>query len=116
MNKIYHLSSCSTCKRIINELGETTCDLIDVKQNHIDADTLDALAKEHGSYEILFNKRAIKYRQQGLNNKDLSNTEFRELILGEYTFLKRPIIIVDGQSFLGNSKKTVAAAKLALDV
>jgi len=33
---------------------------------------------------------------------------------GIYTFLKRPVILVDGQIFVGNSKKTVQAAKEAL--
>jgi arsenate reductase-like glutaredoxin family protein len=34
-------------------------------------------------------------------------------MLQEYTFLKRPFIILDGQVFVGNSKKTVEAAKEA---
>ena len=36
------------------------------------------------------------------------------LILEQYTFLKRPVIIVDKHIFIGNSKKVVAAAKKAI--
>ncbi len=113
-NKIYHLSSCSTCQRIIKELGEQHFDLVDIKQQHITEEALDALKTEHGSYEGLFNKRAMKYRAMGLNNETLSEKQWKEHILAEYTFLKRPIVIIDGTSFVGNAKKTVEAAKAAL--
>ncbi len=114
-NKIYHLSSCNTCQRIIKELGAEQFELIDIKSNHINEADLDQLKEEHGSYEALFNKRAMKYRAQGLNNMELNEAQWKEHILGEYTFLKRPVVIINGKSFLGNSKKTVAAAKNALD-
>ncbi|MFT5918342.1 MAG: arsenate reductase [Granulosicoccus sp.] len=116
MNKIYHLSSCSTCQRIIMELGisEPEWDMQDIKSESIEADVLDKLAKEHGSYEALFSKRAMKFRAMGLNERTLSEAEYRELILGEYTFLKRPFILIDDTSFVGNSKKVVEAALLKL--
>jgi len=111
---LYHLSSCNTCQRIIKELGEENFDLVDIIKTHISEDVLDQLAEEHGGYEILFNKRAMKYRSQGLNTKEHSESEWKQLILSEYTFIKRPIMIINGQSFVGNSKKVVAAAKEAL--
>ena len=114
-NKIYHLSSCSTCQRIIKELGEEHFDLFDIKKEHITEKALDALKDEHGSYEALFNKRAMKYRAMGLNKEDLSEKQWKEYILSEYTFLKRPVIIIGGTSYVGNAKKTVAAAKEALN-
>jgi arsenate reductase len=114
-NKIYHLSSCNTCQRIIKELGKENFELIDIKSSHINESALDELKEEHGSYEALFNKRAMKYRAQELNKKTLSEADWKTYILGEYTFLKRPVIIINGKSFVGNSKKTVAAAKEALD-
>ena len=37
MNKLYYLSSCSTCKRIINQWSLTKAiDLIDVKKTPLD--------------------------------------------------------------------------------
>jgi len=114
-NTLYHLSSCNTCQRIIGELGSDNFELINIKENHIDEKTLDLLAEEHGSYEALFNKRAMKYRAMGLNNETLSEADWKKHILSEYTFLKRPLMIINGVSFTGNAKKTVAAAKEALE-
>jgi arsenate reductase len=117
MKKIYHLSSCNTCQRIIRELQDGAgFELQDIKASHIDGETLDWLAEQAGSYEALFNKRAMKYRAQGLNQRSISEPEFRELILGEYTFLKRPVIIIGEEAFIGNAKKTVAAAKERLGI
>ena len=64
-----------------------------------------------GSYEALFSRRAMKYKSMGLKDKNLSEQDYRQLILDEYTFLKRPVIIVDDQIFVGNAKKEVEAAK-----
>ena len=54
------------------------------------------------------------FRQRGLHEKDLSETDYKDLILEHYTFLKRPVVVVEDQIFVGNSKKTVEAAKEAL--
>ena len=67
-----------------------------------------------GSYESLFSRRALKYKALGLKDKTLSETDYKNFILEEYTFLKRPVIIINNAIFVGNSKKTVEAASLAL--
>lgn len=115
LNKLYHLSTCDTCKRIIKELGAENFELQDIKVNHVDEKTLDLLASNHGGYEAIFNKRARKYRSTGLHEMDLSEDQWKESILSEYTFIKRPIMIINGKSYVGNSKKVIAAAKLALE-
>jgi arsenate reductase len=74
-------------------------ELIDIKSNNIDAVTLDSIKEKLGSYEALFSKRAIKYKTLGLKDKNLSDQEFRQLILDEYTFLKRPVLI-DGDKVI----------------
>ena len=72
------------------------------------------MAALSGSYESLFSKRAMLYREKGLHEKQLSEDDYKNLILEHYTFLKRPVVLVDGQIFVGNSKKVVQAAKEAL--
>lgn len=67
-----------------------------------------------GSYEALFSRVALKYRSLGLNEKQLSEEDYKKYILEEYTFLKRPVIIIKDAVFIGNSKNTIAAAKAAL--
>jgi len=67
-----------------------------------------------GSYEALFSRRALKYKELGLKSKKLEEKDYRKYILEEYTFLKRPVVIVKDQIFAGSEKKTVEALKRAL--
>ena len=94
MKKIYHLSSCSTCQRIIKELNPgQDVELQNIKTQPITESQIDQMAKMVGSYEALFSRRAIKYKSMGLKEKTLSEQDYRQLILDEYTFLKRPVIV-----------------------
>ena len=115
MKKIYHLSTCSTCQRIIKELkpGQDV-ELQDIKTRPITEAQIDRMAEMAGSYEALFSRRAMKYKSMGLKEKTLSEQDYRQLILDEYTFLKRPVIIVNDQIFVGNARKEVEAAREAL--
>ncbi len=116
-NKIYYLSTCSTCLRIMDELGiDDKFDKQDIKAENINEADLDAMAKQVGSYEALFSKRAMKYKSMGLKEKKLSEQDFKQLMLGEYTFLKRPFILIDGEIFIGNAKKIIEAAKSKLNL
>jgi len=117
MNKIYHLSSCNTCQRIIGELNNGKgFELQDIKEKNVSAQELDKMAKQEGSYEALFSRRAMKYRGLGLNEQTLTEKEYRSWILKEYTFLKRPVVVIDDHYYVGNSKKVVAAAAAALKI
>jgi len=115
MKKIYHLGSCSTCIRIINELN-LPADFIqqDIKKEAITEAQLAEMKDMTGSYEALFSKRAQLYKQRDLKNQNLTEKDFKNLILEHYTFLSRPVTIVDDHIFIGNSKKVVEAAKNAI--
>ena len=115
MKKIYHLSTCDTCQRIIKELElPDAFELQDIKTEAITATQLEDMKKLTGSYEALFSKRARLFRQQGLHEKQLSEVDFKKLIIEHYTFLKRPVVLFEDQIFVGNSKKVVAAAKAVI--
>lgn len=116
MRKVYYLPHCSTCQKALKEIGITGDDfeLQNTKEKHISAKELDELKEKVGSYEVLFNRRSMKYRSMGLKNQEISEEGYRDYILGEYTFLKRPMIIIDGEVFIATSKKVVAAAKQKL--
>ncbi|RUT79149.1 arsenate reductase family protein [Ancylomarina longa] len=117
MKKIYHLSSCSTCQRIISELElPSSFEKQDIKTEKITPNQLAEMAQLAGSYESLFSRRAIKYTQLGLKNLKLSEEDYKNYILEEYTFLKRPVLIINDKIFIGNSKKTMENAKLALQI
>lgn len=112
MKKVYYLSTCDTCKRILKELDlPDDFELQDIKANNITESQLDEMHKLSGSYESLFSKRARLYKERDLKNKDLTEADYKDLILEHYTFLKRPVIINNDKIFIGNSKKTVASAK-----
>ncbi len=108
MKKIYYLSTCDTCKRIINQFDTTEFEMQDVKFNPINKEQLEELYQHTNSYEMLFNKRARLYREKDLKNQNLTENDYKKYILEEYTFLKRPIFIIDDKIFIGNSKKTIA--------
>ena len=116
MKKIYHLSTCDTCRRIITELNlSSDFELQDIKTETITEAQLKEMRQLTDSYESLFSKRARLYKELNLKEKSLSEDDYKQHILEHYTFLKRPVIIFNDQIFIGNSKKTVEAAKQALD-
>ena len=116
MKKVYHLGNCTTCQSIIKETGidKKGFDMQEIKTEKITASQLDEMKKMAGSYEALFSRRAIKYKEMGLKDKDLTEKDYRKLILEEYTFLKRPVVIINNKIFIGSEKKNVEALKQAL--
>ncbi|MDG1298201.1 MAG: ArsC/Spx/MgsR family protein [Saprospiraceae bacterium] len=116
MKKIYHLSTCSTCQRIVKELNPSSDVLLqDIKTEKITVPQLEEMKNLAGSYEALFSRRAMKYRSLGLNDMQLEEDDYKRYILEEYTFLKRPVILIKDSVFIGNSKKVVEKAKDAFN-
>ncbi len=115
MNKIYHLSSCDTNRKIIKRLGGLAAfDKQEIKTEPITATQIDEMKKLAGSYEALFSRRALKFKTMNLKDKVLKEKDFKALILSEYTFLKRPVIIAGKQIFIGNGESTIATLEKAL--
>ncbi|MEM9078571.1 MAG: ArsC/Spx/MgsR family protein [Bacteroidota bacterium] len=115
MKKIYYLESCSTCQRILSELQPLDgAELQEIKSQSITPEQLEQMKDLAGSYEALFSRRAMLFRQRGLHEKELGEQDYKNLILDHYTFLKRPVVVLDDQIFVGNSKKVVQSAKDAL--
>jgi len=108
VKKAFILSTCDTCKRILNQLQlDDSWTIQDIKQENIQEQDLITIAEQQGGFEACFNKRARKYKSEGYAEKNLSEADFKDLILGEYTFLKRPVFMLGNQSWAGNSKKTI---------
>src|ERR1700749_1996019 len=116
MKKIYHLSSCTTCQRILKETGAGNKGFMlqDIKTEKITPAQLDELKEKAGSYEALFSRRSLKYKEMGLKDKTLTEADYRRLILEEYTFLKRPVALLGKNVFAGSEKKTVNGLKAAI--
>ena len=113
MKKAYHLQNCTTCQRILKEL-EWDNETQEIRSEKITSSQLEKMANLAGSYEALFSRRAIKYKTMGLKNKSLSESDYKQLILEEDTFLKRPVFIVEDEIFIGNSKSVIETLKQKL--
>ena len=116
MNRVYHLPHCGTCQDIIREnaLDTKGFSFRDIKTDPITPADLDAMKKLAGSYEALFSRKAIKYKTLGLKDRKLTEEDYRSLILEEYTFLKRPVIVHGKALYAGSDKKTKEALRSEL--
>ena len=115
MNKIYYLSSCDTCRKIIKSLPKDH-NLVfhDIKQDPISLEELEEMHRLSGSYEALFSKKAQLYKSMDLKNKSLTEDDFKKYILEHYTFLSRPVFIIDGKIYIGNSQQNMLQVTKAL--
>ncbi len=107
MKKIYYLKTCDTCKRILKSIPLEGFVLQEIKTEPITVDQLEEMKNLSGSYESLFSRRAKKYKAMDLKNENLSEKDYKQLILEEYTFLKRPVIMMNKKIFIGNSKNNI---------
>ena len=114
--KVYYLATCSTCKRIIKDLNLTEkFELQNTKEQPVTENELLKIYEFSGSYENLLNRRSVLYQERDLKNQTLNEKDYKNLILEHYSFLKRPIIQIEDQYFIGNAKKTIEAAKAYLE-
>ena len=112
MKKVYYLKTCSTCIRILKELNlPSKYELQDIKTEAITVKQLEEMNTLAGSYEALFSKRSKLYKEMDLKNQKLEERDYKHYILEHYTFLSRPVIIIDDQIFIGNSKQVIENVK-----
>lgn len=115
MKKVFYLKTCSTCQRILKEWNLEGVTLREIKSEPVTPIELEQMKALSGSFEAIFSKKSMKYRAMGLHERTLSEDEMRQLILEEYTFLKRPVLLLENEIFIGNSKNVVESAAQALN-
>ena len=115
MKKVYFLQTCDTCRRILKEVNLDGFEKQEIKSDPITVKQLEEMYQLSKSYEALFNKRAKLYKAMDLKDQTISESDYRQYILNEYTFLKRPVFIVDEEIFIGNSKKEIELLKAKID-
>lgn len=105
MRHLFYLSTCNTCRNFLRALAPLPGDLVlqDLKHQALQEKQLEQLRKLSGSYEALFNRRSRKYAEFGLKERMLNESDYRKLLLQEYTFLKRPLVVWDEQLYIGAS-------------
>ena len=108
MDKIYYLASCDTCRKIIKSLpNPDKLEFHDIRQNPLTETEIDHMIKLAGSYEALFSRKAQLYKSLGLKDQKLTETDYKKYLLEHYTFLSRPVFIIGGKIYIGNSQKKV---------
>lgn len=115
--KVWYLSTCSTCRRILQEvdLNDSNAELINIKTTPLTEIELEDMKSFTGSYRDLINGRSAQFRSMDKKAKDLTEEEARELLLKHYAFLKRPVVRINDDYFIGNSKRNVQALQERLD-
>ena len=116
MDKIYYLASCDTCRKIIKSLPKgVSLEFHDIKQNPISIQELEEMKTLSGSYEALFSKKALLYKSMDLKNKSLTEDDFRKYLLEHYTFLSRPVFIINNKIYIGNTQQNILKVMKAFE-
>jgi arsenate reductase (glutaredoxin) len=100
----YWLPNCSTCQKAkgwLERRGVKITDMRDIKEDPLSRKEVEDLAKTLGGPAELFSKRAIKYREMKLSEREVLPAEMLDLMTDEYTFLKRPIMVINDQATAG---------------
>ena len=106
---IYWLPDCSTCQKAVRWLerrGVKIANFRDIKEEPLTRNEIEELAAIVGGPAELFSKRAIKYREMKLSEREVPFAEMLDLMTDEYTFLKRPIIRIGDQAEAGFFEKS----------
>lgn len=104
----YWLPNCTTCQKAMRRLERHRVSVTrfrDIKEEPLTREEVEKLVKMLGGADELFSKRAIKYREMKLNERELSEEEMLDLMSAEYTFLKRPILVVNDKASAGYFEK-----------
>lgn len=83
--------------------------LREIKSEPVTEDELNEMFERTGSYESLFSRRSTQIKLRGIEVKNLTEKDYKKLILDHYTFLRRPVFITEKEIFIGNDKKNLEA-------
>lgn len=106
---LYWLPNCSTCQKAEKFLGNQNAKVAEfhnIKENTLSREEIEKLAEKVGGADKLFSRRAIKYREMKLNERELSEDEMLDLMSSEYTFIKRPVLVSGESAIAGFSEKS----------
>ena len=109
--EVYGLPHCTTCQRALQYLRDRDAAISrfrDLKAEPLQRSEVEELARKVGGPEKLFSRRAMKYRQMGLHERDLiTYDDLLRLMAEEYTFVTRPVVVLGDHATAGFSAKRV---------
>jgi arsenate reductase len=108
--EVYGLPHCTTCQRALQHLcdrGVSISRFRDLKAEPLQRSEVEDLARKVGGPDKLFSRRAMKYRQMGLHERELTDDDLLRLMTEEYTFVTRPVVVRDDRATAGFSARRV---------
>lgn len=114
-NTVFYLPSCDSCRKIIKAISPKA-QLVyhDIKQDPLTELQLQELHALAGSFEALFSRKAQLYKAYNLKNQTLTEADYKKYLLEHYTFLARPVFVIQDQIYVGNRSEIVAKALAVL--
>jgi arsenate reductase len=106
---LYWLPHCSTCQKAaqyLEQRGHTVAKFRDIKSDPLDRSEVEQLTELVGGAGELFSRRARKYREMNLSERELSTDDMLKLMAEEYTFIKRPVLVSGNGAVAGFSAKS----------
>ena len=111
----YQFENCKGCQKVLEALQlEDKASFRDIKEQPISEEELDRLKEKVGSYEDLLSKKSVKFKMEGHHKEELSEDQYRELLLQEHTYFKRPILELNDTVFLGSDDSVIEEARAQL--
>ncbi len=108
--KLYGLKNCDSCKKALKELKNAgkNIEFIDIRLDPVSSKTIESWLDQHGD-TVLVNRKSTTWR----NLSDADRQSSVPLLLQAHpTLIKRPVILVGDQSYVGWN----ASVKSALGV
>jgi arsenate reductase len=106
---LYWSAGCSTCQkaaRWLDRRGVKVAKFRDIKDQPLSRAEIEDLAKMLGGPADLFSKRTVKYREMKLGEREVPTAEMLDLMSSEYTFLKRPIMVIGDKAIASFFERT----------
>lgn len=99
--ELYGLKTCDTCRKARKALPEAA--FLDVREDGVPENVLDNALEKFG--DDLLNTRSTTWR--GLSEAERAGQP-KDLLQAHPTLMKRPLIVADGQMYLGWKKDVQA--------
>ncbi|HYJ80976.1 MAG TPA: ArsC/Spx/MgsR family protein [Longimicrobiaceae bacterium] len=103
-------AECTTCQKAVQHLrdrGVAIRGFRDLKAQRLSEAEVRELASKVGGVEKLFSRRAMKFRQLGLHEREVPEDEMVRLMAEEYTFVTRPVIVRGDRATAGFSTRRI---------
>ena len=109
--KLYGLKNCDSCKKAIKEIRNAGKDFefVDIRHKNFALDIIQKWLDQHGE-GVLVNRKSTTWRN--LSDSD-RQTPASILLQAHSTLMKRPIIVVGDQSFVGWNANVKSALGIA---